>query len=1387
MFSNTSTVRLAIAKALCAIGNPSTARFFLFLAFLLGCWLPSLAITDFAKSPVTTPTERYNANGIPTVPASDSLALVALYNSTNGTYWIIKTNWLTGPVNTWYGVTVMGGRVTSLLVYNNHLNGSIPIELGNLSALQTLHLHSNNLSGNIPASVGKLTSLESLSLDDNQLSGSIPAELGDLSALKILSLGVNRLSGSLPAELGNLSALKSFFLSNNQLSGSLPTSLGKLTALQYLDLSYNQLSGSIPAELGNLIALEELSFYENQLSGSLPAELGNLSVLQTLNLSKNQLSGSIPENVGNLPALSYLELSYNQFISLPLFSASISNGLYVNYNRLTFESLELNKDNLAAYSPQDSVGAAANPTISAGQSIQLSALVGGANNHYHWTKNGVDINGATNASLTVNTAGAYGCNITNTVITGLTLNRRRVNVSDEQQKKDQTISFYPLSDVETSTLPFALEANTSSGLAVTYTSSNTGVATVSGNTITIVGAGTTTITASQAGNADYLAATPVSRPLNVNKARLNQTITFAALPNKTLGEAPFTLKATASSGLPITYYSSNHAVATISGDTVTIVGLGNTLIVAYQYGDETYYSAVPESQPLEIIPKADTSLEDHTPVKAWSVRYNGTGNGIDQAVKSVLDAAGNLYVVGTSDGDSSAVVNNDIVTIKYNAAGVQQWMVRYNGSGNGEDVVKGLVVDAAGNVYITGGSTRSGNGLDITTIKYNAAGVQQWVQYFDMENKEDVGNALALDAAGNVYVTGYSTKTDTTLNIFDYYTIYPNKDYTTLKYTSTGVQQWVQRYGSTGAYFDYNTKGDDIAVSIVVDAAGNASIAGTIKKLYNDACLLIRYNTSGVQQWQQEVVGSVGAYPGGLALDPSGNICISVHYVPGAYDGNVGIYTILTAKYTAAGNRLWWKDFGDWSYYTGSNNQVSGLVTDAAGNIYIIGSRHGYAYLTIKYNASGVEQWVRTYKGTGTIYNENDKDYANALAVDANGNVYLTGAAWNDAGGYNYTTIQYNATGTRQWVAQYNGSANGIDSGTSLALGSDGSLYVTGNSYGGAGNTDWATVKYVPKSASTCQASGTILREVWTNLNGSRITDIPLLSPPNQSSQLTSLQTPANFGDRYGQRLRGYICAPQTGAYTFWLVSDNDAQLFLSTDADHAHKQTIAFIQNGYALPGQWTKYPSQKSATINLVAGQQYYLEAIHKEEYGGDNLIVGWRTPVSAANAIPVIVPGSVLSPFIPVVVPVCAGTGSILREYWANVKGDALSNIPVNTTPTSTSLVNSFEGLTNVADKYAARYRGYLCAPTTGQYRFAIAGDNEVELWLSTSENAANKQKLAFISGGYTNPRQWTKYATQQSALVTLQAGQRYYIEALHKEGTGGDNLAVGWQQPGAAAIT
>ncbi|MES2591109.1 MAG: PQQ-dependent sugar dehydrogenase [Bacteroidota bacterium] len=145
-------------------------------------------------------------------------------------------------------------------------------------------------------------------------------------------------------------------------------------------------------------------------------------------------------------------------------------------------------------------------------------------------------------------------------------------------------------------------------------------------------------------------------------------------------------------------------------------------------------------------------------------------------------------------------------------------------------------------------------------------------------------------------------------------------------------------------------------------------------------------------------------------------------------------------------------------------------------------------------------------------------------------------------------------------------------------------------------------------------------------------------------------------------------------------------------------------------------------------------------------------------------------------------CAATGTITRDYWANVTGNSVSSVPVNTTPTSSSSLTIFEGPSQAGDSYGSRIRGYICPPATGSYTFWIASDNNSELWLSTTDQPANKIKIASVTG-YTASRQWTKYPSQKSAAISLTAGTKYYIEAIHLEGTQGDNLAVGWQLPDA----
>jgi glucose/arabinose dehydrogenase/regulation of enolase protein 1 (concanavalin A-like superfamily) len=146
-----------------------------------------------------------------------------------------------------------------------------------------------------------------------------------------------------------------------------------------------------------------------------------------------------------------------------------------------------------------------------------------------------------------------------------------------------------------------------------------------------------------------------------------------------------------------------------------------------------------------------------------------------------------------------------------------------------------------------------------------------------------------------------------------------------------------------------------------------------------------------------------------------------------------------------------------------------------------------------------------------------------------------------------------------------------------------------------------------------------------------------------------------------------------------------------------------------------------------------------------------------------------------------------GTILRQVWNGLTGNTIASLTGNAaypnSPSATSVLTSFEGPTDVGDNYGARIVGLLYPPATGAYTFWIAGDDHVELWLGTSALSGSRVRIAWHND-WTTPRQWTKVATQKSAAINLTAGQKYWIEAIHKEATGGDNLAVAWQGPGIA---
>lgn len=188
-----------------------------------------------------------------------------------------------------------------------------------------------------------------------------------------------------------------------------------------------------------------------------------------------------------------------------------------------------------------------------------------------------------------------------------------------------------------------------------------------------------------------------------------------------------------------------------------------------------------------------------------------------------------------------------------------------------------------------------------------------------------------------------------------------------------------------------------------------------------------------------------------------------------------------------------------------------------------------------------------------------------------------------------------------------------------------------GNDSGGAGG-----VGNVGGSAGSggvlLVGSGSLSYERWDALKGEAVTLVPVNDPPTVTMTLTKFQMPDDVGLDFGARVRGFLTAPVTGEYTFFISCDDNGELNLSSDETPANKQRIAYVSGSPAWTDyvEWNKFPTQKSAPVSLVAGKRYYVEALLKEDIAEDHLAVGWLKPGQQGTLPSEIVPGEQLSPF-------------------------------------------------------------------------------------------------------------------------------------------------------------
>ena len=512
----------------------------------------------------------------------------------------------------------------------------------------------------------------------------------------------------------------------------------------------------------------------------------------------------------------------------------------------------------------------------------------------------------------------------------------------------------------------------------------------------------------------------------------------------------------------------------------------------------------------------------------WT-RQLGTSSS-EQALDVCVDLAGNVYIAGSTQGSLAApnAGSGDGFVAKYNASGTLLWTKQFGTSAG--DSMAAVSVDSAGNIYVAGstqgnlGAPNAG-GADAFVLKLSSSGTLLWSRQLGTANNDTGEIDIALDGTGSVYISAYTDGNigGTPAGGFDAWIG---------KYDSSGTLSWVTQFGTTA---------HDFGTSMSVDGAGNVYIAGRTKGNLGganaglDDGFVAKFDSSGASVWSQQfgtssdddingvwadglgnvyVAGySFGNLEGtnaglndgwvarlserwdaqlgtnhrdesyGVATDALGNSYVT-GFTGGALNGaNAGIYDAFVSKYDAVGMLLWTRQLG--TVYTDIANAIA---VDAAGNSYITGYTDGDLggvnagsrdVFIAKYDSSGTLLWTRQL---GTI----DDEVANGAAVDGSGNVYITGYTYDslfgtNAGGTDAFVVKYDASGTLQWSQQF-GTSN-YDFGTSASVDSSGSIYIAGATAGSmsganAGGNDAFVTKF--------NSGGTLL---WTRQLGTSSAD----------------------------------------------------------------------------------------------------------------------------------------------------------------------------------------------------------------------------------------------------------------------------------------------------------
>lgn len=397
----------------------------------------------------------------------------------------------------------------------------------------------------------------------------------------------------------------------------------------------------------------------------------------------------------------------------------------------------------------------------------------------------------------------------------------------------------------------------------------------------------------------------------------------------------------------------------------------------------------------------------------WVGIYSRVPQSINSTHDIVSDANNNVFVTGSTR--SQGYGSEKFVVIKYSPTGIEEWVKILPGFGIG----KSIAIDRNGYIVVGGQMKDTFNvSEDYCVVKFDQNGNLLWLSRYDGPmHHYDYGEYMIIDSSNNIYITGTSYDTVTY--------------YATVKYNSSGGQQWVKRYKFR------NGGGLTTPVRLALDNFGNLYLSAyQFFASTDEDFLLIKYDINGNQLWSRTLntPGDTTNYCVGLDIDKAGNVIVT---------GIAYGYGMYTFKYNPQGMLLWTQPYL-------SNNNYSGLpssiIVDSSLNIYIAGSVNSPNYenfLVLKYDANGTKLWEKSYSGTA-----NQTDRANDLIIDKFGYIYSTGFIVNSFSNWtDYFTVKLDQSGNEIWQASFNSSiSGGGDLSKAITLTNSNKVVVTGES-----------------------------------------------------------------------------------------------------------------------------------------------------------------------------------------------------------------------------------------------------------------------------------------------------------------------------------------------------